>query len=287
MKQRHIKNMIAAQTQPEGRGMTVHRTIGMRSVTELDPFLLLDEMDMPKGAAGAGFPEHPHRGFETVTYMLEGQMEHRDQAGNRGLIGPGDAQWMTAGRGIVHSEMPVASKEPLRGFQLWVNLPAAQKMIAPRYQDIAADQLPLVQGDGYAAKLLAGDLLGETGPISEVKIQPFFADIRLTKEGTITLPVQLGHTAFLYGIDSDLTVAGIPVSSRTLAVLTDGDSVQISGKKGARFILVSAQPIGEPIARMGPFVMNTRAEIKATVRDWNNGTFLKQKIPASRSGSRR
>ncbi|MBL4789184.1 MAG: pirin family protein [Kordiimonadaceae bacterium] len=285
MKQRRIKNLIAAQTLPEGRGMTVHRTIGTRSVADLDPFLLLDEMDMPQGSNGAGFPEHPHRGFETVTYMLEGQMEHRDQTGSRGIIGPGDTQWMTAGRGIVHSEMPVASNETLRGFQLWVNLPAAQKMIAPRYQDIGADQLPFVQGAGYTAKLLAGDLLGERGPISEVKIQPFFADIRLTKDGTITLPVQLGHTAFLYGIDSDLTVAGMPVPSRTLAVLTGGDSVQITGKEGTRFILVSAQPIGEPIARMGPFVMNTRAEIKATVRDWNNGTFLRQEVPASQSGS--
>ncbi len=274
MTNRTVKQIFSAQAMPEGQGVTVHRSIGRRGLMNLDPFLLLDEMDIAADAQGAGFPDHPHRGFETVTYMLSGKMRHGDTAGNSGEIGPGDAQWMTAGRGIIHSEMPVTQGERLRGFQLWVNLPAAKKMIAPRYQDIAKNQIPTLKGNGFEAAVIAGDMDGTTGPISEVASQPLFLDVRLTKKGSITLPITLGHTAFLYGIDSEFSIGDTHVKNRNLAILSDGDRVTVSGDENTRFILLAGAPIGEPVARYGPFVMNTHKEIMQTLDDWNSGQFL-------------
>ncbi len=273
MTDRKIDRLYQAVATPEGQGVTVHRTIGRQDLSVLDPFLLLDEMVLPKEAKGAGFPEHPHRGFETVTYMLSGRMEHGDRVGNKGVIGPGDAQWMTAGRGIIHSEMPVASDEDVHGFQLWVNLPAAKKMISPRYQDVSKDTIPTVVGDGYEARLVAGELLGEAGPVRDIAVKPFFADITLTK-GEATLPVAPGHTAFLYGIKGGFIVGEQAVPTRTLAVLSDGDRVTVKGKPGAQFLMIAGEPTREPVARYGPFVMNTREEILATIDDWNKGRFL-------------
>jgi redox-sensitive bicupin YhaK (pirin superfamily) len=274
MTKRKIDTLFAAEAMPEGKGVTVHRSIGRRGLMNLDPFLLLDEMDIAADAAGAGFPDHPHRGFETVTYMLSGHMRHGDKVGNAGEIGPGDAQWMTAGRGIVHSEMPVTGGEHLRGFQLWVNLPAAKKMIAPRYQDVSKDQIPTASADGFEAKLIAGKLAGARGPIVEVEAKPLYADITLTRSGNVTIPVPKGHTAFLYSIDSEFGVESMPIPDRTLAILTDGDAVTVTGEVGTRFLLIAGAPIGEPVARYGPFVMNTREEIMATLDDWNSGRFL-------------
>lgn len=271
---RTIRSLVEAVATPEGDGVTVHRTIGGRAVQNLDPFLLLDEMVLPKDARGAGFPEHPHRGFETVTYMLSGRMEHKDTAGNHGIIGPGDVQWMTAGRGIVHSEMPVASGEDAHGFQLWVNLPSSDKMKAPRYQEVPADKIPTFKGDGFEARLIAGDLLGKAGPVQEIAVKPLYADITLT--GTKgTLPVPIGHTAFIYGLSGGLSIDERPFPTRTLAILSDGESVTVEGRPGARFLLIAGAPIGEPVARYGPFVMNTREEIIETIDDWNKGTFLR------------
>lgn len=274
MSNRTIKQLFAAETMPEGDGVTVHRSIGRRGLMNLDPFLLLDEMDIAADAKGAGFPDHPHRGFETVTYMLSGRMRHGDKVGNAGEIGPGDAQWMTAGRGIVHSEMPVTEGERLRGFQLWVNLPSDKKMIPPRYQDVSREQIPTVEGDGFTAELIAGDMLGESGPITEVAVKPLYADVTMTKNGTISIPVPTGHTVFLYGIDSEFGIEGLPVPDRALAILSDGDQVRVTGEAGTRFLLVAGAPIGEPVARYGPFVMNTREEIMQTLDDWNEGRFL-------------
>ncbi|MCJ9429935.1 pirin family protein [Kordiimonas marina] len=277
MTTRKIARLYPALTIPEGDGVTVHRSIGLKGLMNLDPFLLLDEMDMPAGAPGSfGFPEHPHRGFETVTYMLSGRMEHGDTAGNKGEIGPGDAQWMTAGRGIVHSEMPTTKGEAIRGFQLWVNLPSAKKMIAPRYQDVMADTIPTVEGEGYTARLVAGVLAGQEGPVTDIAVRPLFADVTLTGGGPATLPVTPGHTVFLYGIEGTLTVAGQAVPPRTLIILTDGDTVEVAGEEDSRFLMVAGAPIGEPVARYGPFVMTTREEIMATLDDWNRGTFLTQ-----------
>lgn len=277
MKQeRKIEHLFPAQAMPEGEGVTVHRSIGRRGMMNLDPFLLLDEMDISAHAKGAGFPDHPHRGFETVTYMLSGEMTHRDSAGNSGIIGAGDIQWMTAGSGIIHSEIPGSTDSPVRGFQLWVNLPSAQKMRAPRYQDVTKADIPTVQGKGFKAALIAGELEGVSGPVTEIAVHPFYADIRLTEDGSISIPVPEGHTAFLYGIESSFSVAGETVPARTLAVLDDGDHVRVAGKAGDRFLMVAGAPIGEPVARYGPFVMNTREEILQTLNDWENGTFLKK-----------
>lgn len=191
-----------------------------------------------------------------------------------GEIGPGDAQWMTAGRGIVHSEMPTSNGVDIRGFQLWINLPAADKMKHPRYQDIARNDIPTVEGDGFAVRLVAGNLSGHKGPIRDIAVNPLFADITLTRSGEITLPVPAGHSAFLYGIDEGFSVDGAPVATRAIAVLDDGETVKVAGKKGTRLLLVAAAPIGEPIARQGPFVMNTREEIKTAFGDWKEGRFL-------------
>ncbi|MEX0299363.1 MAG: pirin family protein [Kordiimonas sp.] len=275
LQERKIKTLFTAEAMPEGQGVTVHRSIGRRGLMNLDPFLLLDEMDISASAKGAGFPDHPHRGFETVTYMLSGQITHKDSEGNEGTIGPGDVQWMTAGHGVVHSELPVSEGEAIRGFQLWVNLPAAKKMIDPRYQDITSDNVPTVVGDGYKAQLIAGTLNGISGPVTEISVHPLYVDVTLTENGSVKLPIPSGHTAFLYGIDSDLLIADQNVVERTLVILGEGDHVQVSGHKGDRFLLVAGAPIGEPVARYGPFVMNTTNEIKATIDDWNNGRLLK------------
>ncbi len=274
MSNRKISIIVPAQAVPEGKGVTVHRTIGRAGLSELDPFLLLDEMVIGADDAGTGFPEHPHRGFETVTYMLSGSMRHKDTAGNVGEIGPGEAQWMTAGRGIIHSEMPTSEGVDIRGFQLWVNLPAADKMKPPRYQDIPYGDIPTIAGDGYIARLVTGELLGENGPVSEIAVNPLFADITLLRSGKIIVPVPAGHTAFLYGINKAYQVGDDQVPPRAIAVLKDGNAVELTAEKDTRLLLVAAAPIGEPVARYGPFVMNTREEIKATLDDWNNGRFL-------------
>lgn len=274
MKNRIISQILPAQAVPEGKGVTVHRTIGRPALSELDPFLLLDEMVIGADAAGVGFPEHPHRGFETVTYMLSGSMRHNDTVGNIGEIGPGEAQWMTAGRGIIHSEMPTSTGVDIRGFQLWVNLPAADKMKPPRYQDIPYADIPTISGDGYTARLVTGQLLGETGPVNEIAVKPLFADITMVRSGKITVPVPAGHTAFLYGTNKAFKVGGDQVPPRALAVLSNGKAVTITGEEATRLLLVAAAPIGEPVARYGPFVMNTREEIQATLEDWNTGKFI-------------
>ncbi|WP_262693356.1 pirin family protein [Kordiimonas aquimaris] len=274
MKHRSIQTLFPAQAVPEGKGVTVHRSIGRKGMSKLDPFLLLDEMDIKADAKGVGFPEHPHRGFETVTYMLSGSMQHRDTAGNKGEIGPGEAQWMTAGRGIVHSEMPTSTGTDIAGFQLWVNLPAKDKMKAPRYQDVAYDTIPTLRGDGFTARVVAGTLLGTEGPVKEIAVKPLFADVTLTDNGTISLPLPTDHTAFVYGVTSLFDIEGKTVAPRTLAVLTSGDILQVSGDAGTRFILVAGAPLHEPVARYGPFVMNTREEIMQTLDDWNNGSFI-------------
>ena len=271
---RHIKTLFPAEAVPEGKGVTVHRTIGRQGMSKLDPFLLLDEMDIKASATEAGFPEHPHRGFETVTYMLSGSMQHRDTVGNIGEIGPGEAQWMTAGSGIVHSEMPTSNGTDISGFQLWVNLPAKDKMKAPNYQDIAFDRIPVLQGEGFSARLIAGELLGAEGPVKEIAVKPLFADVTITDNRTIELPLPRDHTAFVYGITTAFDIEGKVVEPRTLAVLDKGETLRIKGPVGTRFILVAGAPINEPIARYGPFVMNTREEIMQTLDDWNSGKFI-------------
>lgn len=273
---RQIAHTRQATTQAEGAGATVHRTIGTQDLSVLDPFLLLDEFEF-KASTGGGFPDHPHRGFETVTYMFKGKMAHEDTAGNAGIIGPGEVQWMTAGAGLVHSEMPQPEDDGsdlIHGMQLWVNLPAKDKMIAPRYQDIEAAHIPTITGDGYTAKLIAGEVEGVSGPVTEIAVNPLYMDVTLTGESAF-FHVGADRTAFLYTLTPGIKTDGLSMAARTLAVLTDGDTIAILGRPGDRFMLIAAEPIGEPVARYGPFVMNTREEIMSTIEDWNKGTFLK------------
>ena len=273
---RSVVRLVRGEPTSDGAGVRLTRVIGGAALPQADPFLLLDEFgaDDPD-AYIAGFPDHPHRGFETVTYMLEGRMRHRDNHGHSGLLVSGGVQWMTAGRGIVHSEMPEQESGLMRGFQLWVNLPARDKMAAPRYQEFAPDAIPLAEAArGVRAKVIAGTLAGVTGPVGGIAVAPLYTDLELAPDSTVDLPVPAGHAAFVYVYEGDAKVGGTMLPARALGVLGDGDSVAfVAGASGARAILVAGKPIGEPVARYGPFVMNTRAEIIQAVQDFQAGRF--------------
>ena len=274
---RHVVWTGAGLPASDGAGVKLDRIIGQPALPDLDPFLLLDAFgsDDPK-AYIAGFPSHPHRGFETVTYMLAGRMRHRDNAGNEGLLGPGSVQWMTAGRGIVHSEMPEQESGLMKGFQLWVNLPAKDKMIAPRYQDIAADRVPDVDlGGGARAKVLAGEIAGVRGPVDPGATAPIFFDISLAAGGATRVALPEGHNAFVYVFEGEAEV-GAPVTTLRkgqIGVLSAGPEVELASNAGGRLILVAGKPLREPVARHGPFVMNTRAELVQAFEDFDAGRF--------------
>jgi hypothetical protein len=261
----------------DGAGVKLNRVIGQPALPDLDPFLMLDEFgsDDPAAYIG-GFPSHPHRGFETVTYMLAGRMRHKDNAGNEGLLGPGSVQWMTAGRGIVHSEMPEQESGLMQGFQLWVNLPAKDKMTAPRYQDIAADRVPTADlGGGVSARVLAGKIAGVTGPVDPGATQPIFLDVTLPAGAAATIPLPEGHNAFVYVYEGEASVGdpGQLLGRGRIGVLSPGEEVRLGANKGARLILVAGKPLGEPVAKYGPFVMNTEAELAQAFDDYRAGRF--------------
>jgi redox-sensitive bicupin YhaK (pirin superfamily) len=261
----------------DGAGVKLLRIIGQPALPDLDPFLMLDAFgsDDPE-AYIAGFPSHPHRGFETVTYMLAGRMRHRDNVGNEGLLGPGSVQWMTAGRGIVHSEMPEQDEGLMQGFQLWVNLPAKDKLVPPRYQDIPADRVPVADlGGGASVKVLAGEIAGVRGPVDPGATQPIFLDITLAPGGLAHIPLPVGHNAFVYVFEGE---AGVGEPAQRLAagrvgVLSTGEAVALSSARGARLILVAGKPLREPVAKYGPFVMNTQAELQQAFADFRAGRF--------------
>ena len=261
----------------DGAGVKLKRIIGQPALPDLDPFLMLDAFgsDDPK-AYIAGFPSHPHRGFETVTYMLAGRMRHKDSVGNEGLLGPGSVQWMTAGRGIIHSEMPEQESGLMQGFQLWVNLPAKDKMTAPRYQDIQAGSVPTVDlGGGASAKVLAGEVGGVKGPVDPGATQPIFLDLTLEAGGATRIPLPEGHNAFVYVFEGAAEVGdpGQPLANGQIGVLSTGDDVALASKTGARLILVAGKPLREPVAKHGPFVMNTQAELVQAFEDFRAGRF--------------
>jgi hypothetical protein len=288
---RHVADVIVPQAVIEGAGVRLIRSIATARLDYLDPLLLLDhfESDDPSDYL-AGFPMHPHRGIETVTYMLAGEVDHRDTLGNSGTIGPGDVQWMTAGGGIMHEEMPRPREGRMGGFQLWVNLPARLKMDRPRYQEVPAARIPEVdREDGVHARIVVGELDGVSGPVTEIAAEPSYIDVTVPAGGTFVEPVPHGHTAFAYvfrgagrfgaaavcaaggeqGGDGEL------VPRPRLVIFADGDLVMArAGDEPLRFLLVSGAPLGEPIARYGPFVMNTRAEIEQALRDLRDGTFV-------------
>ena len=282
---RKVQQLHAPQATSDGAGVKINRIIATRELDYLDPFLLLDHFgsDNPNDYL-AGFPLHPHRGIETVTYMLKGSVTHRDSMGNEGTIHTGDIQWMTAGGGIMHEEMPHASADGMAGFQLWVNLPAKLKMTKPRYQEVAAKDIPVVEKDGANILVIAGEVEGVVGAVSEIYAEPSYLDVTLEAQRTFTHAIPRGHTVFAYLFAGSATFedSGDVIDNPTLIVFQDGDAVNIqAGDQAARFILVSGKPLHESVARYGPFVMNTEEEIKQAIRDLQRGTFVwKEETPS-------
>jgi hypothetical protein len=283
---RELQRIIAAVAASDGAGVKLRRSLGQSPYTRLDPFLMLDEFSsFDANDYIAGFPAHPHRGFETVTYLLDGHMLHEDHLGNRGDLKAGAVQWMSAGRGIIHSEMPQQEHGRMRGFQLWINLPAREKMKPAGYRDIAPEEIPLLALDGGGrAKVIAGTL--ETaagsvaGPIQGLATDPLYADVELPADGAIGLPLGSGRNAFIYVFEGDLNV-GAAAAARALpthsaGLLGAGDRLEASaGAQGARFLLLAGRPLGEPVVQHGPFVMNTRAEIEQAIRDYQSGELTR------------
>jgi redox-sensitive bicupin YhaK (pirin superfamily) len=266
---------VDALASVDGAGVKLHRALGQPALGMLDPFLLLDEIhsDDPNDYA-AGFPEHPHRGFETVTYMIDGAMEHRDSVGNHGHLGPGSAQWMTAGHGIVHSEMPRQDRGRMWGFQLWVNLPAVKKMIRPRYQDIAPERIVEVAQDRARVRVVAGRAFGAVGPVTGIEVDPLFLDLDLEKGALLEHAVEEGHAAFAYVPAGAVRIGQgrTEVRAGQLAVLGRGDSLEVRCDAAeGRVLLFAGRPIGEPVARSGPFVMNTNDELRKAWEDYRAG----------------
>ena len=277
MEARKVDRVVRPESVLEGAGVRLRRSIATRSLNYVDPFLLLDHFDStdPEDYV-AGFPMHPHRGIETVTYMLSGEIHHRDSLGNEGSITNGDLQWMTSGSGILHEEMPDSGSGRMAGFQLWVNLPAKLKMTKPRYQDIRASGIPEVKrDDGVLLRVVAGNADNVTGPVTGIAADPTYLDIALPPNTASSFPVPRGHTAFSYVFEGDGDFEGHSAAAPTLIVWGDGDLVQVRSKEsGVRFLLVSAKPLHEPVARYGPFVMNTKEEIEQALHDLRRGTFV-------------
>ncbi|MBI4161800.1 MAG: pirin family protein [Acidobacteria bacterium] len=280
---RRVEAIIDPQSVVEGAGVRVQRSIGTREVNYLDPFLLFDDFgSRDRRDYEAGFPMHPHRGIETVTYVLSGEVRHKDTLGNSGSIGAGDIQWMTSGRGILHEEMPQVRPEGITGFQLWVNLPAKVKMTQPRYQDLPVKRIPEIAGkDGVRIRVVAG-IVGEVrGAVTDIAADPVYLDVLLPPRGAYRGRIAPGHTAFAYVFEGRATFPGpgleeVVVPHPRLVVLGDGGEVRVTtGDEPARFLLVSGKPLHEPIARYGPFVMNTRAEIEQALEDLRRGSFVR------------
>ncbi len=275
---RAVKRIIPAPLTSDGAGVAIHRAFPNQQLSELDPFLLLDHMGPMhlKPGEAAGFPDHPHRGFETVTYMLHGEFKHRDSFGHSGVIGPGDVQWMTAGSGLVHSEMPgdsvVKNGGRLEGFQLWVNLLARDKMKAPRYQELSAAHIPVARtADGLVeVKIIAGEAMGQKGAV-ETQIPIQYLHIKLGAGGKFVQEVPANLAAMLYVFEGSVELDGKKAPQFHLVALGDGEMVELSAQQPAELLLLAAEPIGEPIARYGPFVMNTEAEIQQAFKDFRDG----------------
>lgn len=286
---RKVKQIIEPQYVIEGAGVLLRRSFGPNRDNLFDPFLLFDHFAFNKPVEGPlqGFPTHPHRGIETVTYMLEGNVRHRDSLGNLGIIGPGDVQWMTSGRGILHEEMPRRGPSgQIDGFQLWVNLPAAQKMDPPRYQEITAGDIPNCEVNGATVRVVAGEYQGTRGPVTEIAASPIYLDVTLQAESEFELPVPFGHTTIAYLFEGqglfglDESDQGEFVESVRMLFLEDGDTLRVQTGFGAhtRFMLMAGAPFGEPIVPYGPFVMNTKEEIQQALADLRNGTFVENPI---------
>jgi redox-sensitive bicupin YhaK (pirin superfamily) len=275
---RGVERLINGQFVMDGAGVKINRVLTQPLQRRLDPFLMLDAFGSDKpGDYIAGFPEHPHRGFETVTYMLTGRMRHRDSGGNEGLITNGGVQWMTAGRGVIHSEMPEQEEGLMEGFQLWLNLPAKDKMAAPWYRDIPNAQVPRYQTDqGATVQVIAGRSHGIDGAVQREGTQPLYLDIDLPEGASFEQPLPRGHNAFIYVFRGEVVVEGKGVPQTRMAILdnADGaDGVRIKAGPASRLLLIAGRPLNEPIAQYGPFVMNTQAEVFQAVEDFRAGRF--------------
>ena len=277
MSTRRIRQLVPALEVTEGAGVTVHRSIGTPALRNLDPFLMLDHFgsDNPDEYI-AGFPEHPHRGFITFTYMLDGHMEHRDSMGNRGDLQAGGAQWMKAASGVIHSEMPKQTNGLMRGFQLWINLPASEKMSDPAYQEFSAAAIPEVALGEGRVRVLAGAFGDSRGVVDDPATDVLYLDVTLAANGRFSLPLPGAHNAFVYVFEGDARLAGDALKTHTVAVLGPGDTVEVAaGGTGARFIVVAGRPLGEPVVQYGPFVMNSREEIEQAFADYRDGRLVR------------
>lgn len=277
--QRQLQQIIQSVATSDGAGVKIRRSLGQSPAARFDPILMLDEFNSDKADDYiAGFPSHPHRGFETVTYMLDGHMLHEDHMGNRGDLKAGDVQWMTAGRGIIHSEMPQQIDGRMRGFQLWINLPAAEKMKDAAYRDIPAADIPrATPAEGVAVKVIAGELAAASGttrgPIGGLSTEPVYWDITLDAQAQVDFALPAGHHLFLYCYEGEVAVGE---DRRTLkagqaGLLSDGEQLALSAPEGSRTLLIGGKPIGEPIAQYGPFVMNSPEEIEQAINDYRSG----------------
>jgi redox-sensitive bicupin YhaK (pirin superfamily) len=273
---RAVERLVQGQATSDGAGVKLTRVLTQDLQRRLDPFLLLDAFatDRPGDYIG-GFPDHPHRGFETVTYMLQGRMRHRDSAGHEGLLEPGGVQWMTAGRGVVHSEMPEQQDGAMEGFQLWLNLPARAKMRDPWYRDIRAGQIPELRTDGATVRVIAGSSHGLAGAMQREATEPLYLDVHLAPGAGFEQALPAAHNAFVYVYRGELSIGDTVVRRQRMAILANpptGDGVVLhGGQEGARAILVAGRPLGEPIVQYGPFVMNSNAEIFEAVQDFQAG----------------
>lgn len=279
--ERIVENIIRSKPVIEGAGVHLKRAFGSPEVPMFDPFLLLDDFHSsnPKDYM-AGFPWHPHRGIETVTYIINGSIEHGDSLGNKGVISSGDVQWMTAGSGIIHQEMPEEYKGFMQGFQLWVNLPASEKMMEPRYRDVLKDEISDTEvSDGVSVKIIAGEINGVRGPVQDIVVNIFYFDITMQPEKSAEFHIPSGMKAFAYIYDGSGQMdntTGSQIDKETVVIFGHGEVVKVkSGKELLRFLLISGEPISEPVAWQGPIVMNTQEELNLAFREYREGSFIK------------
>jgi redox-sensitive bicupin YhaK (pirin superfamily) len=273
---RTVERIIRGQAVMDGAGVKINRVLTQPLQRRLDPFLMLDNFGSEQANDYiAGFPDHPHRGFETVTYMLTGRMRHRDSAGNEGLLASGGVQWMTAGRGVIHSEMPEQAEGLMEGFQLWLNLPAKDKMQQPWYKDFDAAEIPVVKAEnGTTVRVIAGESQGVAGAVQREVTEPLYIDVELPADATFSQAIRAGHNAFIYVYRGEVVVDGKAVPAQSMAILANNagaDGVTVKAGPDSRFILLSGKPLNEPIVQYGPFVMNSQAEIFQAVEDFRAG----------------
>ncbi|NDY81747.1 pirin family protein [Orrella sp. NBD-18] len=274
---RQVERLVQGVQTSDGAGVRLTRVLTQHLQRRLDPFLMLDAFrnEKPEDYIG-GFPDHPHRGFETVTYMLAGRMRHHDSAGNQGLLTPGSVQWMTAGSGLIHSELPEQEHGLMEGFQLWLNLPGRNKMCKPSYRDIASDTIPqYTNSDGVTVRVIAGESHGVKGAVQRPDTEPLYLDVHLPAGTRFVQPIPASHNAFTYTYRGSVNIGDVAVPDRNMAILQNNgsDALLVEASQDARMLIISGQPLGEPIAQYGPFVMNTDEQIQQTLRDYRAGMF--------------